>query len=116
MAKDYKLKGTVASGNDVDPDDVWVLKHALHKNGFYAAPSRGITPYPDANLFNAIKQYQAQQGLRADAIVAPGGKTENHLRPLLLAVATHRCVHCKAWHGGLFSPKVCADCWSKGYR
>jgi hypothetical protein len=48
--------------------------------------------------------------------VAPGGKTEGQLRPLLLAVATHRCVHCKAWHAGVFSPKVCSDCWTKGLR
>jgi hypothetical protein len=116
MAKGYRLKGTVSSGNNVDPDDVWVLKHALHRNGFYSTPSDGITPYPDSNLFDAIKQFQAENGLRADGVVAPGGKTEGHMRPLLLVVATHRCVHCKAWHGGLFSPRVCADCWGKGFR
>lgn len=116
MAKGYRLRGKVGPGHNVDPDDVWALKLALHQNGFYVTPNHGITPYPDANLFDAVKKFQAQNGLRADGVVAPGGKTEGQLRPLLLAVATHRCVHCKAWHAGVFSPKVCSDCWTKGLR
>src|SRR3546814_9478483 len=99
-----------------DPDDVVVLKHALQRHGFYSTPRDGITPYPDSDLFDAIKQFQVQNELRADGVVAPGGKTEDHMRPLLLAVATHRCVHCKAWHGGIFSPRVCWQCWDKGLR
>lgn len=116
MAKDYKLKNTVGAQHEVDPDDVWVVKQALRQNGFYAEPSHGMTPYPDSSLFDAIKQFQSQNGLLADGIVKAGGKTELRMRPLMLAVATHKCVHCGAWHGGVYSPRVCWQCWHKGYR
>ena len=116
MAKDYKLKNSVGSQHEVDPDDVWVVKQALRRNGIYAEPSHGMTPYPDSNLFDAIKQFQSQNGLRADGVVKAGGKTELQMRPLLLAVATHKCVYCGVWRGGVYSPRVCWQCWHKGYR
>src|SRR3546814_19699011 len=100
MAKGYRLKGTVGSGNNVDPDDVWVLKHALHRNGFYSTPSDGITPYQDSDLFDSIQQFQVQNELRADGVVAPGGQTEYHMRPLLITVTNPTCVPCKAWTAG----------------
>lgn len=93
MAKHYSLKNTIGPQHEVDPDDVWVVKQALRRNGFYAEPSHGMTPYPDSSLFDAIKQFQSQNGLRADGVVKAGGKTELQMRPLLLAVAKHKCVY-----------------------
>ena len=116
MSKDYKLKESVGSSSQVNLDDVWVLKKALRQEGLYVEPAHGMTPYPDEALFTAIKSYQSRNGLRVDGVVAPGGETEEEMQPLLLSVATMRCVVCKAWHGGLHSPRICADCWGKGYR
>lgn len=116
MSKGYKLKRTVSSGSAADLDDVWALKHALRQEGFYPEVAREITPFPDRDLFRAIKQFQRQNGLRVDGIAKPGGETEHTLQHQLHAVAKFRCVHCKAWHGGLYSPSVCTDCWGKGYR
>lgn len=50
MVKDNKLKDTIGSQHDVDPDDVWVVKQASRRNGLYTEPNHGMTPYPDGGL------------------------------------------------------------------
>jgi hypothetical protein len=116
VVKEYKLKNTIGSHHEVDPDDVWVVKQALRREGLYSEPSHGITPYPDGALVDAIKEFQSRNGLRADGVIKPGGETELRMRPLLLAAATHKCMYCGAWHGGVYAPNVCWQCWHKGYR
>ena len=113
MTRGYKLKSIIASESAADPDDVWALKHALRQDGFYSEPNQGITPFPDRNLFEAIKQFQTRKGLLVDGVVKPGGETERELQKQLLAVAKFRCILCKAWHGGLYSPHICWQCWNK---
>jgi len=113
LSKEYRLKRGVGPGYETDPDNVWLLKHALREEGLYAEPDHGMTPFPDSNLFNAIKEFQARNGLRADGIAKPGGETELRLRKQLHAVATFKCILCDAWHGGLYSPLICHNCWVK---
>ena len=113
MSKDYKLKRSVGPGYESDPDDVWLLKQALHGEGLYTEPSHGMTPYPDNDLFAAIKKFQSREGLRVDGVAKPGGETEQHLQKQLQAAAVFRCIICNAWHGGLYSPLICHNCWKK---
>jgi len=51
-------------------------KTALRVLGHYQTPSYGMTPYPDNQMFDAIKGFQRQRGLRVDGIMKPGGETE----------------------------------------
>ena len=113
MAGDYKLKRGVGLGYDADLDDVWMLKHALRQDGYYTDTSDGLTPFPDDGLFEAIKKFQSRKGLQVDGVVKPGGETERNLRQQLLSVAKFRCILCGAWHGGLYSPHICWQCWKK---
>ncbi|MDX1739023.1 MAG: peptidoglycan-binding domain-containing protein, partial [Alphaproteobacteria bacterium] len=47
--------------------------------GYYKLPPHGISPYPDKPLFSAIKHFQADNNLKVDGIMKPGGETENAL-------------------------------------
>ncbi len=69
MVKVYRLKSSVSPQDEVDLDDVWVLKKALKKSGHYDEPQHGMTPYPDSSLFKAIKRFQIENSLRPDGIV-----------------------------------------------
>lgn len=113
MSKGYKLKSTVSSQSAADPDDVWLLKNALRQEGSYSEPTKEISPFPDSDLFEAIKRFQRKKRLRVDGVVKPGGETERELQQQLHAVAKFRCILCKAWHGGLYSPHICWQCWHK---
>jgi len=116
MATNYRVKSTVGSAYPVDLDDTWVLKQALRQNGFYVEPGNGMTPYPDSSLFDAIKKFQSGAGLHVDGVIEPDGETERHMRPMLDIVVVYRCVYCGAPHGGVYSPRVCWQCWNKGFR
>ena len=112
----YKLKSPVGMNHDTDPDDVWVIKKTLNLNGFYDEPNQGMTPFPDEALFSGIKRFQRQFGLTVDGLMNPDGETERHMQQHLAAMPTYRCVYCGAPHGGVYSPNVCWQCWSKGLR
>ena len=116
MANDYRLKSTVGSSYPIDLDDTWVLKQALRQKGFYVEPTNGMTPYPDSGLFEAIKKFQDRKGLHVDGVMEPDGETEQHMRSMFDVVIIDRCVHCGAPHGGVYSPRVCWQCWNKGLR
>ena len=67
---------TVAPNASARPLDVVKMKSALKALGFYDAPEWGVTPYPDAALFDAIKTFQQAAGIKADGVVKPDGETE----------------------------------------
>ena len=116
MAKGYRLNSTIGSKYQTDLDDAWVVKRSLNRAGLYAQPDYGMTPYPDDNLFDAIERYQRREGLQVDGVMKPDGETESRMQRLLLSIATFRCIICGAWHGSVFSPIICWQCWNKGYR
>jgi len=48
----------------------------LYRLGYYEAPEWGVSPYPDAALFKAVRAFQSAQGLAADGVIKPEGETE----------------------------------------
>lgn len=117
MTQDYRLKSAIGADRETDLDDVWVVKKNLRDNGYYTEPSYGMTPYPDQFMFDAIRQYQKENGLKVDGIMLPDGETEQHMLDGLAAKSpTMWCRHCGAPHGGVYSPTVCVQCWRKGLR
>src|SRR5688500_11676013 len=113
----YDLKAPLSSNSSANGDDVWLVKQALKRIGYYEEPKFGITPYPDNKLFDAIKKFQADNELKVDGSMRPGGETAGLLFDLPGAKSpVSRCTNCGAWHGGVFSPKICSDCWGKGFR
>lgn len=116
MAIKYKLKSPVRPDSNANLDDVLIIKKALVSAGHYKAPKHGLTPFPDAELFRGIQEFQRTSGLSVDGIVKPGGETERQLEDLFVRSPVFRCVHCGASHGGVYSPSVCSQCWDKGLR
>jgi murein L,D-transpeptidase YcbB/YkuD len=117
--KDIKmitLKNTVAPNQKTNEDDILTLKKALHTTGDYKNPSYGMTPYPDRDLFKAVKKYQQRQNLKVDGIVRPNGETLlslNALKAIPMAKSPiARCTTCGAPHGGSHGSE-CPDCANK---
>jgi len=74
---------TLAANASAHPLDVVKMKSALGALGHYAAPDWGVSQFPDAALFDAIKRFQKSQGLKTDGAIKPGGETEAALSQAL---------------------------------
>lgn len=75
-----------------------------------------MTEYPDQQLFEAIRQFQRDNGLRVDGMMRPDGETERHILNQDEVAMTYWYSVCGAPHGGVYSPNICWQCWNKGYR
>lgn len=83
MTKRFSLKTPLAANTHVDLDDAIKTKIALQRLGYYKAPGYGMTPYPDAQLFDAVSNLQRDKGMRATGEVRPGEDTEKAIRTAL---------------------------------
>ncbi len=73
----FKLNARLASNSPADEDDVLSVKQILNEEGHYDEPSYGMTSYPDRALFDAIKAFQAKNGIAVDGVMERGGETEH---------------------------------------
>lgn len=72
------LNEAMGSNDTVDPGDIVNTKTALNPLGYYAVPpDRGIDDWTDDAMFNGIKAFQKDEGLKVDGFMRPGGPTEN---------------------------------------
>lgn len=99
------IKKPLRQNSIANTDDVFKIKQALLQTGHYEIPSYGLTPYPDRELFSAIKGFQKDEGLTVDGIVNPDGETLHALRrnlnrDLPSNSPTFWCTHCGGPHGG----------------
>ncbi len=80
----FNLNSDVSRSAKLEEDDVLHTKIALNNQGYYDVPdSYGLTPYSDERVFEGMKKYQKDNGLKTDAIMRPGGKTETALNKSL---------------------------------
>lgn len=112
-----RIKSTLRQNGRNNPDDVLVLKQALHRAGYYDIPEYGLTPYPDTKLFEGIKNFQKKNDLKVDGVVNPEGETIlqlNKYRHSILSARTPtlRCTECGGPHGGS-AGDMCPDCDKK---
>lgn len=78
-----RCRRKLAANASADPLDVLKTKSVLQSLGHYDAPEWGVSPYPDAALFDAIKAFQKSQGLKTDGVIDPDGETEAALSSML---------------------------------
>lgn len=79
-----KMYGTLGRDYKVSMDDVYNVKTALNRMGYYDAPDYGITGYPDDSLFEAIRSFQRRENLTVDGVMRPDGETNVALNNRLL--------------------------------
>ncbi len=102
-----KIKSTLGHDYNVEALDVFKVKLALNKIGFYKTPEYGITPYPDNNMYRAIRSYQESKGIKVDGIIKPEGETLGFLNKdipsdLPGVKGPYLCPSCGGRHGGVF--------------
>ncbi len=83
MFNPFELKDTLSANNSVDLDDSLNAKKAFGALGYYKTPNYGLTKYPDQPLFDGIKKFQADNGLKKDGVMNPGGETARTLGNVL---------------------------------
>ena len=71
----FELKSTLAANANANFYDTLKTKKALETLGYYDSPNHGLTSYPDTKLFEGIKAFQPDYGLKKDGIMKPGGET-----------------------------------------
>ncbi len=113
MSIPYSLRGPIGIDYYADPDDVWATKKNLQLNGYYRPPRSGMTASLDHQIIDSIKQYQRDNLLQVDGVMMPRGQTERRIHRDIEVAWTYRCTICGAPHAGVFSPKICKDCWNK---
>ena len=82
MTTNFSVKSLLASNTNVDLDDSMKTKLALRRLGYYKTPSYGMTSYPDAQLFVAVGDLQADKGMRRTGEIRPGDDTEKAIRSI----------------------------------
>lgn len=71
-----KLTKPFAANGKVDEFDVRQMKKALNRLGFYQPYEKiGITGIPDQAVFDALKEFQKDHGLRVTGEARPGDET-----------------------------------------
>lgn len=80
----FSLNKAVGSNYTVDPGDIVNTKTALNQLGYYdVPPHHGIDDWTDDSMFNGIKAFQKDKGLKVDGFMRPGGPTEAAISHLL---------------------------------
>ena len=83
----FKLKKPVASNMAVDEHDIRNLKVVLNRLGYYMPPKDiGIVGTPDRGVFDALKNFQKDHGLRESGAMRPGDKSEQKIRDMFQAL------------------------------
>ncbi|HLO78105.1 MAG TPA: peptidoglycan-binding domain-containing protein [Magnetospirillum sp.] len=73
----FNLKKAMGTNYLVDSGDIVNTKKALSQLGYYdAPPHRGIDDWTDDAMFNGIRAFQQDKGLKVDGFMRPGGPTE----------------------------------------
>lgn len=108
-----KIKKKVSADSITDLEDVYNLKAALNRRGYYEEPDYGITPYADKELFEAIESFQEDNDLKRDGVVNPDGETLKALNELPeVRSPSIWCPNCGGPHGGS-KGDLCPSCDSK---
>ncbi|NVJ92977.1 MAG: peptidoglycan DD-metalloendopeptidase family protein [Methylocystaceae bacterium] len=75
----FNIGSTVSPSSNMKADDVLKTKSALNAVGSYKVPEFGITDVPDTGMIDGLKTFQANNALKVDGVMNPGGPTENAL-------------------------------------
>lgn len=82
----FSLKDPVGTNWRLNAGDLKNTKRALWQLGYYKVPpERGIDDWTDTQMFDGIRSFQKDNGLKVDAFMRPGGPTEREINTQLAA-------------------------------
>jgi len=82
--KAVELKNEVSTSSvSVEPSDILNVKTALEKVGSYKKPEWGMTDFTDNQMFDGIKNFQKDNGLKIDGVMKPDGETVGKLNEVI---------------------------------
>ena len=84
MIRPLSLNGTVARNVVVGKADTLKTKQALNELGFYRFTSLDPNPFPNSEMFSAIRAFQEKNGLATDEVMTPNGPTQLKLNQALV--------------------------------
>lgn len=90
MTNFFAPAGPIGPDYDSAPDDVRGAKRALNRLGRYRPPFGEIDEVPDRGLFESVKGFQRDRGLKVDGVVKPKGETARALDQELSGQAAAR--------------------------
>lgn len=77
---EVKLNRPFHIDGNVDAEDARAVKRSLNWLGYYTpAKNIGLTDFPDREIFEAVKAFQADQNISATGLMRPDGATINAL-------------------------------------
>ncbi|MDR1025764.1 MAG: peptidoglycan-binding protein, partial [Lactobacillus sp.] len=79
----FKTNRTIATGSENNIEDTLNLKYSMKDLGLYEEPSWGMQGFADQQMFESIKTFQKQNGLKVDGIIKPDGPTEKAINDRL---------------------------------
>ena len=75
-----ELKKPLAGDRPAEEEDVRGLKRGLNWLGYYTPlETTGVTPLPDARVFDALRRFQVDHGLPPTGTARPGDETLTRL-------------------------------------
>lgn len=77
------INKTLSTSSRANEHDVVVTKLSLSRLGHFDMDKHGLTPFPDAALFESIKSFQKAHGLNVDGAMRPGGETARQIGQLM---------------------------------
>ena len=84
----FKVKRPVAPNVTADAKDVIGTKMVLNSLGYYGRPSNGsLGGWVNTGMFDAIRDFQRDNGLDVDGVIRPGGATEKEVNRHLEAAS-----------------------------
>lgn len=69
--------------SDIEPIDVLSVKNRLKDLGYYKEPEWGMTNFTDNQMFDGIRNFQENEGLKVDGVMKPDGETENKINEVI---------------------------------
>ncbi|HLO75563.1 MAG TPA: peptidoglycan-binding domain-containing protein [Magnetospirillum sp.] len=80
----FALKAPMGTNYRTEPSDILNTKQALNRLGYYdVPPGRGIDDWTDDAMFNGIRAFQKDNGLKVDGFMRPERPTETAINAKL---------------------------------
>lgn len=79
----FRLRSTLSASAHTNETDIQNAKRVFGSLGYIPPSTRQPSNRPNDALFNGIRRFQSDHGLKRDGVMKPGGETERAISTLL---------------------------------